>query len=153
MTNDSPVFKSDSHLSAIVHWSHHRNGRAHCLVRLYRLSDQVTAVASEIRSNSDSYGIADDMAGVAMQALELAQEHLNVEPRNITWIAHHGNFSYYDAFDPDTFTAIPLTWDGYRYQDRLEDHRLLTENQVHELLGGCILEPVPATLAHLGWPN
>ncbi len=153
MISNSPVvLDSNGHVSAIVHWPHRRSGQAHCLIRLYPLAGRVVAVASEIRSNDDRHGIADDMAGVAAKALDLAQEHVNAEPANIIWLAHHGAFSYHDAFDPDTFTLIPLTWDGQRYQDNLETHRLLTEQQVHDLLDGRSLEPVPRALASLGWP-
>ncbi|MBX7266803.1 hypothetical protein KIF24_12695 [Micromonospora sp. Llam7] len=142
---------SDDHVSAVVHWTHRRGGDAHCLVRLYPRRDRVVAVASEIRSNEDSSGIADDMAGVAAKALDLAREHLDAEPHDVTWLAHHGPFSYYDAFDPDTFTLVPLDWDGRRYHDNLENHRLLTGQQVYDLLDSRTLEPVPTALASLGW--
>ena len=154
MINNLPVVRDvDGHVNAVVGWPHRRGGQGHCLVRLYPLDDQVVAVVSEISSNDDRLGIADDMAGVAGKALDLAQERLDAEPQNITWVAHHGAFSYYDAFDPDTFTLVPLVWDGRRYQDNLQAHRLLTEQEVHGLLDGRTLEPVPTVLANLGWPQ
>jgi hypothetical protein len=154
VTSNLPVaLQPDGHLDAVVAWQHRRGGRAHCLVRLYPFKDRIVAVASEISSNDDRYGIADDMSSVAAKALHLAQEHLNAEPHRITWLAHHGAFSYYDAFDPDTFTLIPLAWNGQRYQDDLEAHRLLTEREVHDLLRGQTLEPVPRVLTSLGWPS
>ncbi|MER7164911.1 hypothetical protein ABT336_02380 [Micromonospora sp. NPDC000207] len=153
MTSNLPAVRQpDGHLNAMVTWQHRRGGQAHCLVRLYPSDGRVVAVASEISSNDDRYGIADDMSGVAAKALHLVQEQFNADPHSITWLTHHGAFSYYDAFDPDTFTLIPLSWDGRCFQDNLEAHRLLTEGEVRGLLGGRNLEPVPRVLANLGWP-
>ncbi|MCX5070357.1 hypothetical protein OOJ91_31405 [Micromonospora lupini] len=154
MTSNVPVvLQPDGHLDAMVAWRHRRGGQAQCLVRLYPFDGRIVAVASEISSNDDRYGIADDMPGVAAEALHLAQEHVDADPHRITWLAHHGAFSYHDAFDPDTFTLIPLSWDGQRYEDNLEAHRLLSEREVYDLLGGQTLEPVPRVLAGLGWPS
>ena len=154
MINNLPVVRhADGHVSAVVSWPHRRSGQGHCLVRLYPFDGRVVAVVSEISSNDDRFGIADDMAGVADKAFTLAKEHIDAAPRAITWVAHHGVFSYYDAFDPDTFTLAPLVWDGRRYQDNLQAHRLLTEQEVHGLLDGRTLEPVPRALANLGWPQ
>ncbi|MFD4208260.1 hypothetical protein ACFWRG_19970 [Micromonospora tulbaghiae] len=154
MINNVPVVRdADGHFDAVVSWHHRRGGQGHCLVRLYPFEGRVVAVVSEISSNDGRLGIADDMAGVASKVLGLAQEHIDAEPQNITWVAHHGAFSYYDAFDPDTFTLVPLIWDGRRYQDNLQAHRLLTEQEVHGLLDGRTLEPVPTVLTDLGWPQ
>jgi len=150
--DDFPVVRdADGHVDAVVGWPHRRGGQGHCLVRLYPFDGRVVAVVSEISSNDDRLGIADDMGSVAGEAFDLAREHLDAEPQDITWIAHHGTFSYHDAFDPDTFTLAPLVWDGERYQDNLQAHRLLTDQETHDLLGGCTLEPVPTVLINLGW--
>jgi len=151
--NFSVVRDADGHVDAVVGWPHRRGGQGHCLVRLYPFDGRIVAVVSEISSNDDRLGIADDMGGVAGEALDLARAHLDAEPQGITWIAHHGAFSYYDAFDPDTFTLVPLVWDGRRYQDNLQAHRLLTEQEVRDLLDGRTLEPVPTVLTNLGRPQ
>lgn len=154
VSDNFPVVRgADGHVDAVVSWAHRRGGQGHCLVRLYPFDGRVVAVVSEIRSNDDRFGIADDMDGVAGEALDLAREHLDAEPQDITWIAHHGAFSYYDAFDPDTFTLVPLVWDGRRYQDNLQAHRLLTDQEVRDLFDGRTLEPVPTVLTNLGWPQ
>jgi len=70
----------------------------------------VVAVLSELRSNSDDVGVADNVSEVAEAALVLAAPEIGVPERlfDIVWVAHHGAFSYYDSSGPDSFTLVDL---------------------------------------------
>ncbi len=140
--------------TAVVRWQHRRGGEAHCLVRLHLpwLLERLVAVVSEIRTNPEGRGIISDFPGVAAAVLRIVPTYLGVGPRDVIWVAHHGEFSYPDAQgSPEIFTRIEMRWDGEHYRDDLRWHHRMTPAEVAELLGDLRLAPVPHALAQLGW--
>jgi hypothetical protein len=144
MLIESPVIRdADGTVTSLVHWRHRRGGHAHCLARLYPASGgRVVALISELASNPNDRGIASDFAAVADEVLRIARDQIGVEPDRLIWLAHHGAFSVAGAFDPETFTLVPLTWAQDGYVDDLHTHRLLHEAAVHQVLSGITPRPV-----------
>jgi hypothetical protein len=147
-------------LAAILHWQHHNGGPAHCLVRWHRSPPPArpVAVVSEIRSNPEGRGIDTDFPAIGAALLTALLTALppddQVDPAEIIWIAHHGEFSYYDEPDsPESFTAIEMRWEGGRYQDDLHWHRELPPSEAAALLSDMPLAPVPEALSRLGWQH
>jgi hypothetical protein len=139
-------------LSGIVSWPHRRGGQAHCLARVFipRAGERrPTAVVSEIRSNPDGIGIIDDFPAVADAVLAAVGRTATIAPAAITWLAHHGAFSYADIPGPETFTEVTLTWDGEHYQGDFTGHRLLTRPDHGAITANLALEPVASVLADL----
>jgi hypothetical protein len=142
------------HLATILHWQHRRGGDAHCLARLLiGPAGRQTAVLSEIRSNRDGRDVGDDFTAAAGALLAMPLADLaGVDPATVVWIVHYGGFSYHDSEEaPETYTRVPLVWDGERYHDNLDGHRQLDGVEVTDLVGGMALTPVPQVLADLGW--
>ena len=136
-------------LAAIVSWQHRRGGKAHCLVRLYDHGGTVTAVVSEVASNPAGRGAADDFPRLAGIIARLACAELGAEPGAMKWVAHHGAFSYPDSFGGDTFTEIPLDWDGARFYGDLRAHRLVPVEDVQAVVDDPGLGDVGTVLADL----
>ena len=133
-------------LTTILTWQH-RFGAAHCLARV-ALGHRPLVVFSELRSNPDERGLSDDVAHAAEALLPLFEHH-DVNPADIVWILHHGPFSYFDATGPETFTRVPLQWDGEHYTDNLTQHRRLQGDELNHELIHIALDPVPQVLAQL----
>jgi hypothetical protein len=49
----------------------------------------------------------------------------------------------------ETFTRVPLQWDGERYTDNLTQHRLLQGDELNHELIHIALDPVPQVFAQL----
>jgi hypothetical protein len=143
-------------VDAVVCWPHHRGGEAHCLARVDVPGSQAppVVVVSEICSNPDDLGVVDDFAAVAVAVLTTVRSQVQIDPAAVVWLAHHGPFSYHDPAGPETFTHVPLRWDGERFHDDLADHRLLTSAEATEMLSGdVVLDPVSDVLDELGWEH
>jgi hypothetical protein len=140
-------------IMTIVHWRHRLGGEAHCLVRLYIPPASVNplAIVSELRGNPDGQGIIDDMAAVAEAVLRTLPAGTAIRPESVVWIAHHGEFSYHDAFGLETFIETPLDWDGQHYTYDRRRHRMFEPAEVDALVADLPLDPVPEALNQLGW--
>lgn len=149
LLNTSPT--GEWSFTTILHWEHHRGRPAHCLARAYRAAAaRPVVVLSEISSNPDGRGISDDIPAVAMALLDVLPPECRVDPAEVTWLAHHGEFSYPDALDaPEVFTLVPLEWTGSGYEDNLARHRRLRGEELRATLGTIQLAPVPAVLQQL----
>lgn len=143
MLTESPITGAGGQIAALVRWKHRRGRPAHCLARLYPADEKVIAVISELASNPNDLGIANDFAAVATEVLRVAREEIGVDPDQLVWLAHHGAFSVAGAYDPDTFTLIPLTWTGDAYVDDLHTHQVLPASVVNKLLGSFEFRQVP----------
>ncbi len=136
----------------LVTWRH--AGRdASCLARLIQPFDggPATVVLSEIAENPDFLGITSDFPGAATAAWPvLASQASRVDPRNLTWFAHHGPFSSYDPAGPETLTEVALSFDGLRLTGDLSGHRLLDPYVSNKLFTSWQLKPVAEVLARLG---
>jgi hypothetical protein len=144
------VLRTGFGLAAVVSWQHRRGGKAHCLVRLYERGGTVTAVVSEIATSPPGRGVTDDFPRLAGIVARMACAELGTEPDAMKWVAHHGAFSNSDSFDAaDTFTEIPLVWDGARFYGDLRAHRLVPVDDVQAVVGDPGLSDVGAVLADL----
>jgi hypothetical protein len=124
-------------LTAVVRWEYRYGGPAHCLGRLYSSSSsQLIAVLSEVRTNPDTRSMSSaDQSRIAEAFLAVMPVEVPLEPRAVVWVAHHGEFSSYDAFGaPDSFTWLKLGWDGHQYH--YEGSRLLDSDEAEVLLAG-----------------
>jgi hypothetical protein len=141
----------------VLEWSH-PSGQAHCLARFYQspASGWPVAIISEIRSNPEGRSINRDFPNVATSFLAIlaedtTAENISVDARQIIWIAHYGQFSYYDAFSEERYIEIGLTWDGSHYSGNLSDRIGLTRTELDEKLNGAVLQSVPDELSDLDW--
>ncbi|HEX6341193.1 hypothetical protein [Umezawaea sp.] len=135
---------------AVVHWRH-EFGPAHCLARV-QLSARPVAIVSEIRSSPDELGIGSEFPVVAGAVLAALPPDVEVAPEDVTWLAHYGEFSSYDAYAaPEDLDRVDLRWDGARYHGDLEDHHILEGDDAARLLAGVEFAPVPDVLGDLGW--
>ncbi|TDU90235.1 hypothetical protein EV138_3820 [Kribbella voronezhensis] len=108
----------------MIRWQHSSGGSAYCLGRLARSApERPVVVLSELAGNPDAVGLVSDYAGAATAAAAL----FGVDPTSVRWLAHHGDFSSYDAAGaPETFTEVQLHSDGSRLHSDLTDQRLLS---------------------------
>ena len=135
---------------AVVRWQHNSGGAAYCLGRLVvpPAPERPVIVLSEVAGNPDAVGLVSDFAGAVPAALAALGQGL--DPQSIRWLAHHGDFSSYDAAGaPETFTEVQLRFDGSRYHSELTDLHLLPHAEAETLRRSLHLEPVPAVLATL----
>ncbi|MET7761890.1 hypothetical protein ABZS71_07590 [Streptomyces sp. NPDC005393] len=137
--------------TGIVHWRH-AAGPAHCLVRAAYIPEthQATVLVSEIASNPDNRGITADFGKVADAILPLLQEAFRSQLQRAVWIAHFGEFSYHDPAGPDTFTQVPLVWQGDTFVDDRKGDVRISRADTERFLGGWQLRPVPEVLSELG---
>jgi len=135
-------------MNKVVRWQHSSGGTAYCLGRLLVFPDsEPVIVLSELAGNPDAVGLVSDFAGAAAAAVSA----FGVDPGTVRWLAHHGDFSSYDAAGaPETFTEVQVRFDGNRYVSELTDQRLLPDAEAKAL--GALLEPVPVALTALGLP-
>ena len=135
--------------AAIVRWQHRDGGLAYCLGRLVvrpRL-DRPVVVLSELASNPDSLGLITDLSGAVPAALAALDPTL--DSQSVLWLAHHGDFSSYDAAGaPETLTAIQVRFDG-SYRSDLADQRLLPPEEADSLRQLLGLAPVPQVLSSI----
>jgi hypothetical protein len=88
---------------------------------------------------------------VAEALLAALPPECGIDPGDVTWITHHGEFSYPDALDaPEVFTLASLRWDGHGYEEDLRERRRLRGEELRAALGGVELAPVPEVLRQLG---
>ncbi len=107
-------------------------------------------VLSEVAGNPDAVGLVSDFAGAATVAAAL----FGVDPTSVRWLAHHGDFSSYDAAGaPETLTEVQLRSDGSRLHSDLTDQHLLSATETETLSRSLGLEPVRAVLATLDLPS
>lgn len=145
-------------IKTIAHWPHQRGGEGHCLARIYfDLSSGVAiALLSELRSNSRATAMGVDFGDVASALIPcLKKVGLTIEESaaNIQWIAHYGQFSFWDTTGDDTFIQVFLAWEGQQFID-LGEERRLNQQEVLALLnpfGVVELESVYRALADLDW--
>lgn len=137
-------------LQTIVHWPHAYTGVAHCLARIYRLPEQVLVVLSAVRSNPIWLGLTLDFPGAA-NALQSTIESLGIAPVAIMWIAHHGEFSSYDAVGPEEFSQVKLHWTNDAWVGNLADWHRLAPATVDQLQQTVALAPVLEVLPAIGW--
>ncbi len=138
-------------IATIVRWQHPVAGVAFCLARLVVRPDSAppVVVLSELAGNPDAAGITGDFGGAATAAAARLGSYADLS--RAIWLAHHGEFSSYDAGGaPETLTEVSLTWTGNRYQCDLRDHRLLPVSETAAAQQALGLEPVPAVLSALG---
>ncbi|MFI5713443.1 hypothetical protein [Kribbella sp. NPDC051620] len=152
MSNDSPqpggVRQGGP---AVIRWQHSSGGSAYCLGRLVvaPASERPVIVLSELAGNPDAVGLVSDFAGAAMAAAAL----FGVEPTSVHWLAHHGDFSSYDAAGaPETLTEVQVRFDGSRLHSELTDQCLLPAAETEALSRSLELESVRAVLATLDLP-
>jgi hypothetical protein len=140
-------------IKTILHWLHKEGGEAHCLVRLYIWSDtsKALAVLSELRSNLRGLDITGDFIGVAKSLMQLLGTHIKLSKENITWVMHHGGFSYYEALNQEDFTRVNLRWKGQFCESNLSDMHLLKEAEYQAIFDGIELEPIEEVLKELNW--
>lgn len=128
---------------AVIRWQHSSGGSAYCLGRLVVSLGRPTIVLSELAGNPDAVGLTSDFTGAATAAFAV----FGGDPGSIRWLAHHGDFSSYDAAGaPETFTEVQVRFDGIRYQSDLTDQHLLPAAEALEL------ESVRAAVAKLDLP-
>lgn len=142
-------------VEGIVRWQHRRGGDSQCLVRLVRPVGKVrpVMVVSDIHTAPYGRGIGDDLAAVAQAALEFVKQYADVDPSDLWWLAHFGEFSSVDsAGAPEAFIGARLEWDGERYHDNLRWDYRLDAVQFAWIIGDVVLESVPVVLARLGAP-
>ncbi|WP_405438472.1 hypothetical protein OG373_13745 [Streptomyces avidinii] len=137
----------------LVTWRHELGRDASCLARLIQSfgGGSATVVLSEIAENPDALGITSDFPGAATAAWPvLASQASRVDPKSLTWFAHHGPFSSYDPSGPETLTEVALSFDGMRLTGDLSGHRLLDPYASSKLLTSWQLKAVTDVLARLG---
>jgi len=140
-------------VTAIVHWQHPVAGPAYCLARLVLRPAPAAPVVvlSELAGNRDAAGITGDFGGAATAAAARLGSYADLG--RAVWLAHHGEFSSYDATGaPQTLTEVTLTWADGRYRCDLTDHRLLEVAETAAALQALRLAPVGSVLAALGTP-
>lgn len=138
-------------LSVLLHWQHRRGGQAHCLAQLHAAAaGPRLVVLSELATNPDHLGLSGDVAGAADQLIPLLQR-LDIPPAAVTWLLHHGPFSYYDPSGPETWTRVNPRWDGGRAVDALEDHELVADPSTITALAR--IAPVERALQDLATPE
>jgi len=140
-------------VSTLVHWQHPVGGPAYCLARLVvrPAPERPVVVLSELAGNSDAAGITSDFGGAATAAAARLGSYADLGAA--IWLAHHGEFSSYDAIGaPETLTEVTLTWADGRYRCDLADHRLLPVDETRAAQHALQLAPVPAVLAELSTP-
>ncbi|HET6292428.1 MAG TPA: hypothetical protein VFG33_03610 [Kribbella sp.] len=138
---------------AVIRWQHNSGGAAYCLGRLVvpPAPERPVIVLSEVAGNPDAVGLTSDFAGAVPAALAALGKGL--DPESIRWLAHHGDFSSYDAAgSPETFTDVQVRFDGGQYRSELTDQHLLPAAEAETLRRSLHLEPVPAALAALNLP-
>lgn len=143
-------------VATIVHWQHPSAGHAHCLARLVLGTppSRPVFVLTELASNPDAVGITGDFAGAADAAVARLRSYAAFDPDQVTWLAHHGEFSSYDAAGaPESLTEVTLGFDGERYHCDLTDHRLLPAAEADAWWEQLRLAAVPSVLAQLHAPS
>jgi hypothetical protein len=136
---------------ALIRWQHSSGGSAYCLARLAvpPAPGHPTIVLSELAGNPDALGLVSDFAGAVPAALAAVGQ--GVDPQTVRWLAHHGEFSSYDAAGaPETFSEVGVRFDGTRYRSELSDQRLLPVTEAETLSRSLGLEPVAVVLSALG---
>jgi hypothetical protein len=134
----------------IVEWPHRGDGSAHCLARLVLPpAGKPVAVLSEVRRNDEANDLLDDFPAAADALLAQVAGLVALPVTEVVWIAHYGPFSYYENAGPETYSVVPLHWDGAHYRAAGEDRRL-TPAEVADTLGRVPLEPVPDAVVRLG---
>jgi hypothetical protein len=145
-------------IKTIVHWWHSSNELAHTLARIYKISGELApiVVLSEIRSNNTplnhyrtSMGL--DLGGVATALIQTLGREIDMPPEQIRWFDHYGTFSSYDSIGSDTFGQIGLFWNGKVFENSMQNHRRLSEQDVDTILGRLNLEEVYLVLRQLNW--
>ncbi|MEU6945822.1 hypothetical protein ABZ957_11425 [Streptomyces sp. NPDC046316] len=141
---------SVSQIARLLRWQHHL-GEAHTLLRATYDPDtrQAVVMFSELESNPDDRAITSAFGPLAEAALPVLRAEFGPEIVSVVWIAHFGEFSYYDPSGPDTFTAISLKVGETGYADDLKGDQELTADQVTQLFGGQPPAPVQDVLARL----
>ncbi len=140
-------------IDTIVHWSHERGGEAHCLARVRLASNAASAIVllSEIRSNDRVRDIGADFNGVANALFHCLQSDLEgVPPDHLTWIAHYGKFSSYDAVGPDQFIRVNFHWNGQQFEKIQASEQIVWQDVASEF-GSIELGPIYQTLREIGW--
>ena len=140
-------------IKTIVRWQHKRGGESHCLARAYvrPALGNALAIISEIRSNELREGIVLDFDGMANALMQCLSWEIAVSPNDIIWVAHHGEFSSYNAVGQDQFSWVRLKWTARHFQGELRDWKLLDKKEIAEFLGILELESVFEVLGELGW--
>jgi len=140
-------------IKTILPWLHKEGGEAHCLVRLYILSDtsKALAVISELKSNPRGLDIMGDFIGIAKSLMQLLETHIKFSRENIIWVMHHGGFSYYEALNQEDFTRVDLRWKAQFCESNLSDRHLLNKAEYRAIFDGIELEPIEEVLKELDW--
>lgn len=139
-------------IKTILHWQHRRGGEGHCLARVYVHSDsgQIGVLLSEIRSNDRVFGIAADFTGVVNALLDCLKEEMNTPLEQITWIAHYGRFSSYDAIGEDRLLEGTFAWDRQKAVTDQTQQWIALKEALNKL-GISELEPIYPVLREIGW--
>jgi hypothetical protein len=133
---------------ALVRWEHGSGGSAYCLARLFLRPGRPVIVLTELAGNPDAVGLTTDFGGAATAAWATFSRQAELNPETIVWLAHHGDFSSYDATGaPETFTEVQVRFDGSRYHCEPVDHRLLPVAEAEAWRRALRLDPVPVVLA------
>ncbi len=135
--------------AALVRWQHSNGGPAYCLGRLVVRPglDRPVVVLSEPAGNPDSVGLITDFTGAVPAALAALDPRL--DSQSVLWLAHHGDFSSYDAAGaPETLTVVQVRFDGSYHSD-LTDQRLLPPEEADSLRQLLGLAPVPQVLSSI----
>lgn len=143
-------------LQVLLQWEHAGGGQAHCLARAVH-GHTTTVVLSELATNEPRWGLTTDPAGAAQAMLAHLPTAWAVDPRQVSWLLHHGEFSTTpDPSGPETLTQVALTWDEhgqqYHADPRMGDQTLLGQHESQLALRQLGLASVPEVVAALGWP-
>lgn len=99
------------------------------------------AILSELHTSPYGRGITSHFDSAANALFICLNANIALPPENIIWIAHHGEFSSYDAVGQDSLTRVDLKWTEEKFKDDLSDE-LLNYDEITARLGTIELEPV-----------
>ena len=137
--------------ATIVRWNHCDGGEAHCLVRLFvgPNRSRVVALLSEIESNLLGRELTNDFGGTAEATRRALKRQIEPILENMTWIAHHGRFSFVECLDVETFSMVEVRWMGASANCDDATWDILEEDAVRTVLNGAKLRPVHEVLKEL----
>ncbi|MGL5865253.1 MAG: hypothetical protein ACRCYX_05170 [Dermatophilaceae bacterium] len=150
-TTSIPPLAATVRATTLVYWQHRWGGVAHCLARIHAPAyGRPVIILTEVDTNDYGRGVVRDPAaaadGLVPLLARLGVPHTSCA--GITWLLHHGPFSYPDIPDaPEAFTEIQLGWDGSHFTDHPDQQRVLTAAEGHQVTVAAALATVPEALA------
>ncbi|WP_192843680.1 hypothetical protein [Leptolyngbya sp. NIES-2104] len=98
---------------------------------------------SELCSNDRQTQLASDFGTIADVVWSgLKQQGVSVNLDTLTWLAHYGNFSSFEALSPETFLVVNLHQINGQFQETEPETVLLNTQDFVPYISKLPLEPV-----------